>query len=154
MADDVLIGFEDLVKKLGRLEAETSAKVTRNALMYATSPTVRGMKAAAPKGDDAHRTYKNRLVTPGFLSRSVKRAAKINKRTGTVTLRIGVKSEAFYGVTFLDEGIQVNSRNGKPIKPYKISGQRWFKQRFENDEARIIERFRERLAANIRKVSA
>lgn len=153
MADDVLLGFDDLIKKMDQLEAQTATKVVRSAMMSATLPTVRGMEAAAPKGTDTHRTYKGRLVAPGFVSRNIKRKAKIYRNTGTVSLRIGVAAEAYYGVTFMDEGVTVTQRNGKSIKPYKITGKRWFKKRFEQDEPKIIELFRKRLAARIKKVT-
>lgn len=153
MADDVLLGFEELGRKLQSLKAETAVKVVRSAMMSATLPTVRAMQAAAPKGSEAHRTYKGRLVAPGYLSRNVKRKVKVYDKYGRVSLRIGVAPEAFYGVTFLDEDITVTSRKGKSIKPYKISGKRWFKKRFEGDKPQILSRFERFLAARIKKVT-
>lgn len=146
-------GLKELNDKLLRMEKATAIKSLRSAAVAATSPVVKEMKAAAPKGTRAHKTYKGRLVAPGFLSRSVKRMTRIDKKTGKMTLTIGVKKEAFYGVSFLDEGKQVTQRRIKgkrvPIKPYRIPAHRWFKRRFEKSSPKIVADFKLKLRAKI-----
>lgn len=134
MASNV-IGMAELSLKLNKISAAVAKKHLRSAAMYATAPTVKAMKAAAPRGTKAHRTWKGRLVAPGFLSRSVKRVVKF--KDGRMSLKIGVRGEAFYGVTFLDEGTK------------ETSGKHWFKSRFEQDEAAIISRFSNKLRERI-----
>lgn len=161
---DVVIGMKQLSDKLSRMKQATAVKALRSAAMAATLPTVRKMKAAAPKGRDTHKTYKRRMVGPGFLSRSVIRKTRKDKETNKITVSIGVKREAFYGVTFLDEGTVVTQRRqtikGKKsrrkiqIKPYKIAGHKWFKRVFENDANNIFQLFKQKLADKIKKAAA
>lgn len=135
MADSKIHGLAELTVKLKRIEASMAKKHLRSAAMYATGPTVKEMKAAAPVGTVAHRTYKGRLVAPGFLSRSMRRA--VSFKHGRMTLRIGVRREAFYGVTFLDDGTK------------NIAGRHWFQKRFEDNEQQIVSRFRDKLKQRI-----
>lgn len=137
-----------------KLGAELEGKALRSSIMSATLPVVREMQAAAPKGDDTHRTYKGRLVAPGFLSRSVKRKARIDKRRGTVSVAIGVKAEAYYGVTFLDAGLYVTQRKGKPINPYRVSASHWFQFVFVRREGQMVSLLRQKLAAKIERLKA
>ncbi len=134
-----VIGLKELNQKLARLDAATGVKALRSAAMSSTLPTVKEMKAAAPKGRDVHRTYKGRLVAPGFLSRSVKRATKV--KNGRVSVSIGVKREAFYGVMFLDKGTK------------KIPARNWFKKTFEGNTPQIVGLFKKKLHARIMKAS-
>jgi len=154
-----VIGLKELNDKLMKLEVATSAKVVRSSAVAAIRKTKQEMKAAAPKGREAHRTYTGRLVAPGFLSRSVKHTSKIGH--GKLSLAIGVKREAFYGVTFLDEGTSVRQRrrtvNGRKvtaIKPYRLGAYRWFERVFEKNERQIVATFSDKLKAAIAKVAA
>lgn len=57
-------------------------------------------------------------------------------------MEIGVRPEAFYGIAFLDKGIEVTTRRArsgkgrrfnrpvKKIKPYRINGRSWFTATF------------------------
>ncbi|MCP4366337.1 MAG: hypothetical protein GY800_13720 [Planctomycetes bacterium] len=135
-------GLKELGEKLARIERATAIKSMRNACMAATLPVVKEMKAAAPKGNKVHRTYKGRLVAPGFLSRSVIRKTRVNKQTGAVSVRLGVKREAFYGVNFLDQGTK------------KIAGREWFVSRFEKNAGKMVATFKERLAKKIKQATA
>jgi len=139
MSESYLSGLRELERKLEKLEDATAAKALRSAAMASTLPTVKEMKAAAPKGKVTHRTYKGRLVAPGFLSRSVKRSAKIGN--GFVSVAIGVKREAFYGVTFLDRGTK------------KIPARNWFLSRFEGNSVKIVTLFKQKLAERIKKAA-
>lgn len=132
-------GLKELEEKLNQLKLETASKALRSAAMASTLPTVKEMQAAAPKGKDVHRTYKGRLVAPGFLSRSVKRASKV--KGGTASVSIGVKREAFYGVTFLDRGTKY------------ISPRNWFLKTFEGNSGQIVDLFKKKLAARIKKAA-
>ena len=130
-------GLADLTKQMDRLGAEVAAKKIRSAMMAATLPTVRKMQAAAPVGKSLHKTYKGRVVFPGFLKKSVRRSAKIEK--GRVNLRIGVRREAFYGITFIDQGTK------------GIPAQNWFEANFRRDAPTIVSKFRATLASRVKK---
>lgn len=128
-------GLNELLKKLEKIEKVTAKKHLRSAAMFATSPTWKQMKAAAPRGTKAHRTHTGKLVAPGYLSRSVKRV--VSFKGGRFRVSLGVKRDAFYGITFLDEG----SKNNK--------AHNWFKSTFESSSNNMALRFRDKLRARI-----
>ena len=138
--EQAVTGLRDLEKKLVALGTAVGGKILRQATMNATSPTTKRMKAAAPIGKRAHRTYTGRLVAPGFLKQSVTR--KSWYRAGRVTVKIGVRKEAFYGVSFTD---------------FRRSGQRrqpWFKHIFINDRKSLETRFANELRKKILKAAS
>ena len=109
-------GMAELSRKLAKLGVEMGVKTLRSAAMATTTPVFKEMKAAIPVGKKAHKTHKGRLVAPGFAKRNVKRRSRVNK--GVVSVVIGVASEAFYAVQFVDPGTK------------KMTARRWFKIRF------------------------
>ena len=120
-------GIKELEKKLRELQGDAAIKTIRKSMVYATRPTRTEMKAAAPVSTAAHRTYKKRLVTPGFLSRSIR--AKTYIEDGVIVQKIGVEDEAFYGVQFHDE---IATGQARP--------KRWFKNTFIKNTQNIIDR--------------
>ena len=144
---NALKGLDELTAKLVKMDAKLAKKTLRTAMMYATTPTVKDIKAAAPRGTKAHRLHNGRLVAPGHLSRSIKRSGRVGKKG--YELRIGVSNDAFYGVSFLEKGITVTARKGKKIKPYTIKGREWFKSNFEQNEKKMVSRFRDKLAQRV-----
>lgn len=131
-------GLRELNHKLGRLELATAAKAMRASLMEATKPVVAQMKAAVPRGTEPHKTYKGRTVGGGFLSRSIIRKSRFDKRAGKMSIAIGVKREAYYGVSFIDRGTK------------KITGRRWFLQRFEMNQNKMVGILKQKLAEKIK----
>ena len=131
-----LKGMNHLLKQLSSIEASVAKKHLRSAANYATKPTMAALKAAAPRGTEAHRTYRGRLVAPGFLSRSIKRVTKL--KDGKLKVSMGVKREAWYGVHFLDE------TGTKYMK-----GRHWFKSRFIADSPKMAGRFKDQLRKRI-----
>lgn len=131
-------GLKELDKQLENVSRKLAAKAIRQAALQATTPAYRQMKLAAPIGSREHKTYKGRLVTPGFLKRSIKRKTFVSKNS--VFVLIGVLPEAYYGVTFLDDGTQT------------IGARKWFVKSFENKTDEIVKRFREVLAKKIQKL--
>ncbi len=134
-----LKGLKELQFKLKKLESKTSQKVLVRSLSQSVTPTVRKLRAAAPVGTKAHRTYKGRLVAPGFLSRSVRKRSKVvkGKNKTYAVVNIGVIDEAFYGLKYVEKGTK------------KMAAQPWFTHNFEADEELIINRFREILKKKI-----
>ena len=103
MQGDYLTGEKELLDKLEKIKRNLDVKEVRKAGMKALTPAVRALKAAAPIGSVTHRTYKGRLVAPGFLSRGVRKRSKIEN--GKVNLYIDLKPEAFYG-QFIERGFK------------------------------------------------
>ena len=140
-SDDLHVnGLKELQARLSAMESKTSQKALRSALMQSATPMVRKLRAAAPVGTRAHKTYRGRLVAPGFLRRSVAKSSKlIRSANSTVAVVfIGVKKEAYYGVQFLDRGT-------KYIR--KIP---WFESTFDAGAGGIVSSFRDKLASKLR----
>ncbi len=134
-------GLKELEIKLSKLGKSVGQKTLRAATSAAILPTKRKMRAAEPVGSIEHKTYKGRLVAPGFLRRSIKHLSRFDKRTGTAIVRIGVKKEAYYGVSFVDKGT------------VKQVAQPWFKSTFKNDAPHILETLKKKLKEKILKAA-
>lgn len=121
-------GLRDLEAKLLAMGARTGVKTLRRATTKATTPVLRDMRARAPVGRQAHRTHKGRLVAPGFLKKSLTK--KTRTRGGRVTVTLGARSEAWYGIQFYDQGpVRISTRRVSAggrhrrkvnIKPYTL----------------------------------
>lgn len=122
MADEV-IGVVDLLKHLKAIENEMQPKLVAQAIRAAMVPTLKQARANAPKGDKPHRTYKGRLVAPGFLKRNIRLKKMKFKDKGRVGYSLGARGEAFYGYQFIERGFThkggFKKKTGRatPIKP-------------------------------------
>jgi hypothetical protein len=134
-------GLDALSKELQALGPDIAKKALRSATSGALTPTFKKIKMAAPVGSEPHRTFKGRLVAPGFLQRSLKRSSRFFPRTGKAIAKIKILPEAFYG-GFYDVGV-----TGKFPKLD------WFTKTFENDREAIEKRFSDLLRAKIKKLA-
>lgn len=139
MATKQLRGFDELNKKLDRLAAGADSKIIRRAAASAMLPVVKEAESRVPKGDKPHKTYRGRVVAPGFASRNIKRKSKIDKRTGVVRVRVGVANEAFYATQFVERGTQ------------HMRAQPWLEPAFESRQDEVLDRFKGRLRKIIEK---
>lgn len=157
-------GMSGLMVKLNALGKKTGTATLKKALRKAGTPTLRQMRAAAPTGKSAHRTYKKRLVAPGFLKRSIRAITAIDKRKGSVSIVFGVRREAYYGIQFLDANQTPNSpiskrnfgkrRGGaRSIKSYTLRETPWFEKIFINDASRLLRDFSSDLRTEIERAS-
>jgi len=98
-------GLDELSKKLVALGADLGAKTLRQSTRNAMTIIKREAKLRIPVGDRAHRTYKGRLVPPGFAKASIKAVSR-RPRRGSAKARVslGVKKEAFYATQFVELG--------------------------------------------------
>jgi len=140
-------GIENALKQFAKLETGLATKTVRSASMQSTTPIFRKMKAKIPVGSKAHKTYRKRLVGPGFAKRSLKRRSRV-LRNGRVLVTIGVINEAFYAINFHDQGVKnistrrIKGKRGKQsIKPYDIPARHWFKRVFEQGQNAMTKQF-------------
>ena len=157
-----LEGSKELAIKLSNLERKLAAKTLRGAMLKATLPVVRQMRQKAPKGTVEHRTYKKRLVAPGFLSRSLRRKTRIDKTRGALVVTIGVRSEAFYGIQFYDQGpytitkrrqsTKSRRRRHIDIKPYTLKRYPWFQSTFTANRSQMESAIVHELRSRIEKI--
>ena len=151
-------GLKELDRKLAALGAKAGGKILRSAALQASTPAMRRMKATAPRGRQAHRTYKGNLVAPGFLSRSIKRKGKF--RNGTARVMIGVKKEAHYGLTYVERGTKPHRIPKRGTARLKFGGgvfssvnhpgarpKPWFERAFVRSKDEMVDK----MSATLRK---
>jgi len=90
-------GADRLQKKLAALGEAASGRVIRSAVGYALTPVLKAARQGAPKGSRPHKTYKGRTVAPGFLSRNLKKKARLSRDKSVAYGSIFATGEAFYG---------------------------------------------------------
>jgi HK97 gp10 family phage protein len=132
-------GFEALERQLSGLEPKRQKRAYRNAASAAMLPVVRAAKSSAPVGLEAHKTYKGRWVSPGFLARSVRRKSMAYRDGSKFLALVGVAPEAFYGVQFLELGTR-----HIPRRP-------WLEPAYRSQSRDVVELFRKKLKHQIEK---
>lgn len=166
-----LIGVKELTKKINQLDTKLAVKTLRSVLFKATTPVVRQMKAQVPVGTQAHRTYKGRLVSPGFSKRSIKRVTgKRFLSQGKLSIAIGVKAEDFYSIRFYDQGPHTISKRRQQtgaklsghvgtrrrhanIKPYTLQRRPWFQSVFIRNESQMLTSIKNNLNDAVEKIA-
>lgn len=108
------------LKKLGGLEdGKIIAKVVRRAIR----PAEARARALIPVGKVSHRTYKGKMVQPGFAKKSVRSIVFLSKDKKTASAILGVRKEAFYAVNFVEIGTA------------KMAAQPWLRPAFRQTRA-------------------
>lgn len=107
MADVVnfkIDGIAELVTKLAALGKLEDGKALRSAARAGVKPIFTQAKVNIPKSQDAAKTYKGRIVGPGFASRNIRTITQLKQAEGIARASVGVRQEAFYAVRFVQQG--------------------------------------------------
>jgi hypothetical protein len=104
-------GLKNIVDTFDRLKSAGQLRVMRSAANASLTPVVKALRQAAPKGSEAHRTYKGRTVAPGFLSRSIVKSSRIARDRSRVFAHVRLASEAWYG-SLIEHGYRPGRRSG------------------------------------------
>lgn len=99
-----LIGVAELTKQLDALGKLEDGKALRAAAKAGMMPTYKAAQQNIPVGTVAHRTYKGRLVAPGFAKRSLRLVTYLSPDKQKATAVVGVTGEAFYAISFVEIG--------------------------------------------------
>lgn len=138
-----LEGFAELDKQLEALgDPKETGKVLRSGAGAALRQVAKQARATVPKGNRAHKTYKGRLVAPGFASRSIRVVTKLSKDKQKVTALLGVRKEAFYALQFIELGTAL------------ISANPWLVPLFESSQNATIRKLGEGMRKRIDKIAA
>lgn len=140
MAELAVKGMKELRNKLRALGPAAGGKALRNAASFAMTPVVQEARRRAPVGDQPHKTYKGRVVAPGFLSRNIKKKARMLRDKSTVFVHVGMAGEAWYG-GLLEDGTKYMDANP------------WLEPAFEARKNEVLERFTDKLRQNIEKAA-
>lgn len=140
MADKHVQGFAALDKRLEALASPREArKVIRSAVTQSLTPVVQSARQDIPKGTKGHKTYKGRLVSPGFASRNIKKKVKIEGES--IVGRVGLAKEAFYAL-FFERGTKY------------MDADPWLEPALKNNQQKVIERFGAGIEKWIKKLAA
>jgi len=140
-----VIGVKELQQKLRRIQDTTQEKIVAQSIRAAMVPMMKAARANAPQGKDTHRTYKGRLVAPGFLKRNIK-LKKIRYRDKTrAGYSLAARGEAFYG-KILEKGF--THRGGKQVRANP-----WLGRAERANRSRIDQGFRQQLLKRINKAA-
>lgn len=131
--------LQSKIMELGKLEG---GKVLRAATLMATTPVRAQARKNIPVGVDAHRTYKGRLVAPGFAKRNIARKAYLSYDKSTARALVGVNAEAFYALQFVELGTS------------KQQKQPWLEPAFRATQHEQIDKFGDAVRAKILKIAA
>lgn len=115
-----LEGVAELTAKLSQLGKKVQGKALRIAVREAMKPALKRAEALIPVGKVAHKTYRGRLVAPGFAKRNIRIRTRLSRDKEKATAILGVNREAFYAVQFVELGTS------------KMAAQPWLRPAFES----------------------
>ena len=130
-----------LSKKLAELGHAAGGKALRGAVSYALTPVKQEYQRRIPKGTRTHKTYKGRVVAPGFASRNIVKSAKMTRDKTKVQGKIGVRAEAFYITQFSELG--TSKQRARPE----------LRKSFRAKRGAMLDRLNDKLEKNIKKAA-
>lgn len=137
-----LDGVAALTAQLNELGVKVAARQMKGAVGAAMEIAEHKARAFMPTGIDPHKTYRGRLVSPGYALSTLHVEVKLNKKTGAAVASLGVGREAFYAVQFVELGTAHT-----PAQP-------WLRPAFEGSEAQMLEEISSELRERIGKITA
>lgn len=136
-----LEGTRELEAKLRALGEAVAAPILRKAVRKAIKPAFQKAQELIPVGVDAHRTYKGRLVAPGFARRSIRTVTRVSDDKQRVSAALGVRKEAFYAVLFTELGTS------------KMAAHPWLRPALQTTQGEQEQILAEEIRAGIEKVA-
>lgn len=121
-ADGALQGSADLIKKLQALGALDNGNIMLGAVRAGMKEAQKLAEQKIPVGRRMHRTYKGRVVAPGFGKRSLRIVTTRKTDSGLPAALLGVRKEAYYETQFLERGTS------------KMKAQPWLRSAFYNSQ--------------------
>jgi hypothetical protein len=99
-----LIGTKELAAKLAKLPLGKQINALRASGKATAKIVVEKARGKIPvnKIEKLHKTYKGRLVAPGFAQRSIASKTIVFKNGGGYMTLTGVKREAYYAINFVE----------------------------------------------------
>lgn len=104
----------DLTAKLSAMGKLEDGKALRTAVKAGIRPVFTQAKANIPKSSQFVKTYKGRLVGPGFASRNIRTISQLKPAEGIARASVGVRAEAYYAVNFVQQGKGPHNPRAQP----------------------------------------
>lgn len=98
-------GFDALDRQLADLSDKVRGSTLRAGVRKAAKPVLDKARATIPVGQVEHKTYKGRLVAPGFSSRNIRMVVRVTRDKQMAFALLGVAKEAFYAVQWVEFGV-------------------------------------------------
>ena len=142
-----LLGVKELSAKLDKLTEKVRGTTLRKAANAAVKPVIAAAKSNLASvvnqnpPQRLHKTFKGRLVAPGFSQRNVAANVSLSRDRRAVFARIGVKREAFYAVNFIE--LRARGRVGTP----------WLQPALEDTQSQTLAAFASVLKREILKAA-
>lgn len=132
-----LEGLAPLARRLAEYGKKLDIQVLRASVRAGIKPAVAAARQLIPVGTVPHKTYKGRLVQPGFARDNITVTTKARSDGQAVSAAMGVHKEAFYAVQFVDKGTK------------KMRARHWLVPSFENNldaiERALADKLRDRV---------
>lgn len=143
---DVIKGFDQFEKNIKKLKNPRKVRnLCKKSINFALTPVVKQVRANVPVAKEAHKTYKGRIVSPGFASRSVRKQTKNSKKQGVLGVGfVGFTKEAWY-MKLYEHGY--THKGGKVFAPLHF-----MKNAYNHNKKLMAERFRQKGAREIIKM--
>lgn len=136
-----LDGVADLTAQLNDLGVKVAGKQLVGTVRDAMQIAEHAARANIPQGTEPHKTYKGRLVSPGYAVSTLHVEAKLNKRTGSAVASLGVGREAFYATLFVELGTAHT-----PARP-------WLRPSFEDSAGAMLKQISVSLKERIERAT-
>lgn len=136
-----LEGVADLTAQLNELGVKLASKELKGTVKVALQEAEHLARQRIPVGTEPHKTYRGRLVSPGFALSTLHVEVSLNKRSGAAVAILGVGREAFY-VMFIELGTS------------KFAAHPWLVPSFTESEDVMLRKIGEELRARIEKIAA
>lgn len=137
-----LEGVADLTAKLNELGAKFAARQLKGVVEQALSIALHKARATIPIGIEAHKTYRGRIVSPGYALSTLHIETKLDKKRGAIVGLLGVGREAFYAVQFVELGTA------------RVPARPWLRPAFENSDSQMLEEIASELRERVGKIAA
>lgn len=137
-----LEGVADLTKQLTALGAQVAAKELRGTVKEAIEIALHAARSNIPVGTEYHKTYKGRIVSPGFALANIDTKIGFDKRNGAAYALLGVRSEAFYALAFTELGTATQA------------AQPWLVPAFEASQDPMLSKVAAELKRRVEKIAA
>lgn len=116
-----VIGADSLSRQLKSLQVNVGSKEMRRAVNFAITPVLQQARVRAPRGKKPFKTYKGRIVAPGFLARSLQKKTRQSRDRSRAYAFVWAKPEAYYG-KFVEQGHYKGARNKKTKRASRREG--------------------------------
>lgn len=126
MAQDEILGLRELNRALKELDPRKQVNAIRAATRAGLKPTLVVARQLAPQGTRSHRTYKGRLVAPGFLSRNINVSTRVSRDRTRAWSTIGTTKEAYYGRQFVEIGTRYSAPQPWLLPAYESTRRNMF----------------------------